>query len=83
MSQAEGPDTLPLKYAAQIAFELNSMRRAGSELAMLILSQKPREDADLEECAWLDEALARAHTVLNSAIEGIRGRHPKGRRTDS
>jgi hypothetical protein len=78
MSKPERPDTLPLEYAAQIAFELNSMRRECSEFAMRLLSQQPVDAANLEECARLDEALGRAHVVLRSALERIKNRQGKG-----
>ncbi|HLH53092.1 MAG TPA: hypothetical protein VKY92_05695 [Verrucomicrobiae bacterium] len=72
MDQPEKPNTLPLAYAAQIAYELNSMRRECSEFAMRLLSKRPLDEANLEECARLDDALARAHGVLNSALDGIK-----------
>jgi hypothetical protein len=83
MSKPEQPNTLPLEYAAQIAFELNSMRRECSEFAMRLLSQRPLDEANLEECARLDEALGRAHSVLHSAVDGIKNRQIKGRRKKS
>jgi hypothetical protein len=77
MNPPEQPNTLPLEYAAQIAYELNSMRRECSELAMHLLSLSPLDEAHLEDCAQLDEALSRAHGVLNSAIDGIKSSREK------
>ena len=83
MDKPEQPNTLPLEYAAQIAFELNSMRRECSEFAMRLLSRRPLDEANLEECARLDEALARAHMVLCSALNRIKGPQTKDRRSPS
>ena len=74
MEQPGPPNTLPLEYAAQIAYELNSMRRECSEFAMRLLSRRPIDETYLEDCARLDEALARAHGVLHSAVTGIKHR---------
>jgi len=63
--------TLPLEYAAQIAFELHSMRRECSEFAGHLLSQPGTTERELEDCARLDEALARAARVLRIALDGI------------
>ena len=78
MNKPGQPDTLPLEYAAQIAFELNSMRRECSEFAMRLLTQRPVDTTNLEECARLDEALGRAHTALRSALDTIKRRQPPG-----
>ena len=74
MSKPENSNsiTLPLDYAAQIVFELHSMRRECSEFASHLLSQKNTTERDLEDCARLDDALAGACLVLRSAVEGIR-----------
>jgi hypothetical protein len=81
MNKPEQPNTLPLEYAAQIAYELNSMRRECSEFAMRLLSRRPLDETNLEDCARLDEALSRAHGVLHSALEGMRSGRSKGDRT--
>lgn len=71
---------LPLEYAAQIVFELHSMRRECSEFASRLMSQRPLNDQGLEECARLDDALARAHGVLQHALDAIRTSRNKPRR---
>jgi hypothetical protein len=74
MSKPENSDsiTLPLEYAAQIVFELQSMRRECSEFASRLLSQPNTTERDLEDCARLDDALAGASQVLRLALEAIR-----------
>jgi hypothetical protein len=71
--------TLPLEYAAQIVYELHSMRRECSEFASRLLSQPNTTERDLEDCARLDEALARASQVLRAALEGIKMERGKER----
>jgi hypothetical protein len=83
MIKPEPPNTLPLEYAAQIAYELNSMRRECSEFAMHLLSRRPLDETNLEECARLDEALARAHQVLHSALTTIKSRQTRSGRSAS
>ena len=72
MNKPDQPMTLPLEYAARIAFELNSMRRECSELASRFMSRTPLNEQGLEECARLDEALGRAHGLLRDAVSGIK-----------
>jgi hypothetical protein len=73
MSKPENSDsiTLPLEYAAQIVFELHSMRRECSEFASHLLSQPNTTERDLEDCARLDDALARASRLLRTALESV------------
>ena len=82
MSKPEQPMMLPLEYVAQIVFELHSMRRECSEFASHLMSKRPLNERGLEECARLDDALARAHHVLHHAVDNIKARDPKRRRTD-
>jgi hypothetical protein len=72
MDKPEQPMALPLEYAAQIVFELHSMRRECSEFASRLISQRPLNERGLEECARLDDALAHAHCVLRQAVDVIK-----------
>jgi len=78
MSKPEQPMMLPLEYVAQIVFELHSMRRECSEFAGHLMSQRPPNERGVEECARLDDALSRAHCVLQHALDSIKACHPKG-----
>jgi hypothetical protein len=79
MNKPEQPKALPLEYATQIVFELHSMRRECSEFASRLMTQRPLNERGLEECARLDEALARAHVILQNAVESIKARQLKRR----
>jgi hypothetical protein len=72
---------LPLEYAAQIVFELHSMRRECSEFASRLICQRPLNERGLEDCARLDDALARAHCVLQNAVDSIKACQTKRRRS--
>ena len=50
-----------------MAFELDTMRAACCRAASLLLKKRKVDEEDLEECARLDEALAKAHTLLKSS----------------
>ena len=80
MKEPEQPITLPLEYAAQIVFELHSMRRECSEFASRLMCKRPFNENGLEQCAQLDDALARAHGILQNALESIKAGHDKRRR---
>ncbi|HTL18179.1 MAG TPA: hypothetical protein VL793_13155 [Patescibacteria group bacterium] len=79
MNEPDQPVSLPLEYAAQIVFELNSMRRECSELAGTLMRRSPLNERGLEECARLDDALSHAQGVLREALHGIRASQSKRR----
>jgi hypothetical protein len=79
MSKPKNSISLPLEYAAQLVFELHSMRRECSEFASHLLTQENADERDLEDCARLDDALARASQVLRDALHGIRIERTKRR----
>jgi hypothetical protein len=63
--------SLPIGRTALLAFQMNSLRDECCEAADKILKQKPLNEAELEECARLDDALAAAQQVLKSAVARI------------
>lgn len=63
---------LPLDYAAEVAFELHLMRGECSDAAGELLENLDLDEAALEECALLDEALREAHRIMGGAVAGIR-----------
>ena len=62
---------LPIGPTARIAFEIDATRAACSKLAQTLLSQEFFNEAEVEECARLDDALARAHRLLKATVRGI------------
>jgi len=63
--------SLPIGPTARIAFEIDATRSACSKVAQSILSHDSFNEAELEECARLDDALARAHRLLKATVRSI------------
>jgi len=82
MKSFEPPVALPIDLACDISLELHLLRGECSQAAeRLMLHQHPDEGA-LEECALLDDALAKAKGVLDCALVRIsRSRNQRRRRT--
>jgi hypothetical protein len=62
---------LPIGRAARIAFEIDTMRAACAQAAAVLLQAGSPDDAEVQECAELDEALARAHRLLKATVRKI------------
>jgi len=63
--------SLPIGPTARIAFEIDATRGACSKVAQTLLSNGRVNEAELEECARLDDALARAHRLLKATVRSI------------
>ena len=63
--------SLPIGRTALLAFQMNSLRDECCEAAEKMLQQMPLNEAELEECARLDDALAQAQQVLKTAVGRI------------
>jgi len=63
--------TLPIGRAARMAFELDAMRAACCRSASMLLKKRKVDEEELEECARLDDALAKAHMLLKSTVRSI------------
>jgi hypothetical protein len=76
---------LPIGTTARIAFEIDSTRAGCGKVAEMLLRDDPVDEAQLEECIRLDDALARAHRLLKATVRGImmsrlkRGSRARGR----
>ncbi len=62
---------LPIGRTARIAYEIDAMRAACSRAAQIIANKKPLDENELEECARLDDALARAHRILKRTVRNV------------
>jgi hypothetical protein len=62
---------LPLGRAALVAFQLNSLRDECCDAAEKLCRRKHIDEAELDECARLDDALAEAQRVLKFAVAEI------------
>ena len=62
---------LPIGGAAKLAFQIDALRMECCEAAELLVKQKQLGEAELDECARLDDALADAHRLLKSTLTSI------------
>jgi len=63
--------TLPIGRTAKLAFELDEARAGCCQAARRLLTKPVVNEAELDECARLDEALAKAHRLLKGTVKGI------------
>ena len=62
---------LPIGRTARTAYELDALRAACSKAAKVLLRKSEVDEAELEECALLDEALAEAQRVLKAGVRTV------------
>ncbi|HVV73919.1 MAG TPA: hypothetical protein VHI52_20870 [Verrucomicrobiae bacterium] len=72
MNSSEQPVALPLEYISEVSFEMHLMRGECSDAARRLLLQPRIDEAALEDCAVMDEALAQAKRILDSAVARVR-----------
>jgi len=72
MKSSGPPVALPLDYVSELCVELHLMRGECSEAARRALRQPHIDEVALEECALIDEALAKAKRVLDAALEQVK-----------
>jgi hypothetical protein len=62
---------LPIGRAAHVAFQIEAMRAECCAAAQLLIGETPLNEAELEECASLDDALADAQRLLKSTVANV------------
>ena len=62
---------LPIGRTASVAFQIEAMRAECCKAADILANQQPLDDAELDECARLDDALAQAQKILKSTVAQI------------
>jgi hypothetical protein len=62
---------LPIGRVAQMAFQIDAMRAECCAAAHLLANETPLNEAELDECARLDDALSEAQKVLKSTVAGV------------
>jgi len=62
---------LPIGRTARIAYDIDAARLSCSKAAQSIIDRKTLDEAELEECARLDDALASAQRLLKKAVREI------------
>jgi hypothetical protein len=62
---------LPIGRTAQIAFQIESLRAECCAAARILASERNVNEAELEECACLDDALAKAQRILKTTVADV------------
>jgi len=62
---------IPIGRVARLAFQIEAMRSGCCLAAQRLMRHEPLDEAELEDCARLDESLARAHRMLKAAVRDI------------
>jgi hypothetical protein len=62
---------LPIGRTARFAYDLDALRAGCSKAARHVLAKTSVDEAELEECARLDDAIAHAQRMLKCAVREI------------
>ena len=62
---------LPIGRAAHVAFQIDALRAECCAAAQLLTKETPLNEEELEECAELDDALAKAQRLLKSTVARV------------
>lgn len=62
---------LPIGRTARMAYDIDALREDCCRAARALVRRQTLNEAELEECARLDDALAKAHWVLKSAVRNV------------
>lgn len=62
---------LPIGRTAQIAFQIEALRAECCAAARILANEKILNEAELEECARLDDALSHAQRILKSTVADV------------
>jgi hypothetical protein len=62
---------LPIGRAAQVAFQIEALRAECCAAAHVLANETPLNEAELEESARLDDALAEAQRILKSTVASV------------
>ncbi len=63
--------SLPIGRTASLAYEIDALRAACCKAADVLVSKKQFDEAELEECARLDDALAQANRLLKGTVRSV------------
>ena len=63
--------TLPIGRTAKLAYEIDALRGDCCKAAAALTRKPDFEEAELEECVQLDEALAKVHRLLRFTVRGV------------
>jgi hypothetical protein len=64
-------EALPIGRAARIAYEIDTLRSDCCAAAQTLLAKESFDELELEECAQLDEGLAKAQRLLKATVRNV------------
>jgi hypothetical protein len=62
---------LPIGRTAKLAYEIDALRTSCSRAANALVNKDALDEAELEECAQLDDALAKAQRILKLSVRNV------------
>lgn len=62
---------LPIGRTAKLAYEIDTLRASCSKAANNLVNKDSLDEAELEECAQLDDALAKAQRILKLSVRNV------------
>jgi len=62
---------LPIGRTAKLAYEIDTLRASCSKAANALVNKDTLDEAELEECAQLDDALAKAQRILKLSVRNV------------
>lgn len=62
---------LPIGRTAKLAYQIEALRNECCLAAEKLVQQRPLNEAELDECARLDDTLAAAHRLLKVNLKRI------------
>ena len=62
---------LPIGRTAQLAFQIEALRAECCAAAQILANEKTLNEPELEECARIDDALAKAQRLLKSTVADV------------
>ena len=71
MRSTKNHAALPIGRTARVAYEMDALRAACSKAANVLVRKSALDEAELEECAQLDDALAHAQRILKAAVRNV------------
>jgi len=64
-------EALPIGRAARIAYEIDALRSDCCKAAQSLLAKESLDELEFEECAKLDDGLAKAQRLLKATVRDV------------
>ena len=71
MRSTKRHEALPIGRAARIAYEIDALRSQCCKAAQNLLAKESFDESELEDCAQLDDGLAKAQRLLKATVREV------------